>query len=1241
MACHHRIWKLTLNSMNAIEHNIIEALQNFEEDPPREAAIKFLNTLGYHSTRISTETRDRRLRETLESEVEASGILSDQRAISDWQAFHILFQITDDEANSQRTIFESTEMDLDLMDSYVFAVLELSSDTYSRTQLANITRFINKKIQQPIMVIFRYGDVLSLGIINRRWSKQNTSKQVLEQVTLIKDINLSKPHAAHRNILADLSLEKLIETKSVHNFDTLHKAWTDVLNTEPLNRKFYSELFDWYQWAIAECRFPDNNKELQVIRMITRLLFIWFLREKNLVPEVLFEEDDAQAYLNDFDMENSNYYQAVLQNLFFATLNTPINERGFSDTATNPYRFADLLRSPNAFLDDLKEVPFVNGGLFDPLDTSDGFNDESEGQIGYIQRLSVPSKLFFDTDDGIFEIFNHYKFTVEENTPVEQEIALDPELLGQVFENLLGVYNPETQTTARRSTGSYYTPRQIVDYMIDESLVSYFLQQVEPYDNDKDFFEDRLREDLLAYDQLGEIDKPNDHLIEEKEVEPMINAINKLKIIDPAVGSGAFPMGILNKLVLVLQKLDPQNEQWKHQQIEQANRILDPESQRRALNGIEEVFSEANSYNDYSRKLYLIQNCIYGVDIQPIAITIAKLRFFISLIVEQVPNDNRDKNYGIRPLPNLETKLVAANTLIGLKQELQLFLHIDNIEPLTGELHTLRANHFNLTTLEGKQEHIKRWETCHKLLTEVLIAQLEGWRRDQQNRIAEMVVQLPQAGARQQLQRRLQSEYEAKEEKLVNETDGFIQWKPYDQNSVAGFFEVEHMFGVTDGFDIAIGNPPYIRHEKIRYLKPALQEQFGSFFTSTADISVYFYKRAAELLREGGILTYISTNKFMRSGYGKNLRQFLTTDMSLQILLDFGSVAVFEAAVNTCIILVQRGLPVANHIFYAGTLRGVSGEFNIREVFQEQAFSMQIVHLAPESWTLTSLETTVLLNKLQNIGVPFGRYVHRNIHRGIVTGCERAFVVDAVTRENLIYRDAKSTEVIKPWIRGGDILKWKTTGKGECVIAIASSTDKTWPWSNAESEAEAERIFAEIYPAIYRHLNEHRERLVARDDQGRFYWEFRSCKYYSDFEKPKIMYADIGKFINASYDKTGLFCGANWFLPTEDLSLLAILNSRLFDWYARHKLQTLNDPWSGGGLRFKITYMKYVPIANRTPIQKAELSCLVEQILENPNSDEVLDLEREIDALVYQLYELSETEIALIEQTYRDAGMPV
>ena len=782
--------------------------------------------------------------------------------------------------------------------------------------------------------------------------------------------------------------------------------------------------------------------------------------------------------------------------------------------------------------------------------------------------------------------------------------------------------------------------------MVDEALIAYFLQKVEPYDNDKADLEDRLREDLLAYDQQGKIENLDDHLIHENEIQPMIAAINDLKIIDPAVGSGAFPMGILNKLVLILQKLDPQNQHWKQQQLSQAAKIEDPTSRESAQKAIAQVFSEANQYNDYGRKRYLIQNCIYGVDIQPIAITIAKLRFFISLVIEQGTNDNREENYGIRPLPNLETKFVAANTLIGLKElnesEFQLFLENEDIQQLRQEIAALRSKHFGANTRQTKFGYMKREKACRKQLTEALAAKHARWCEQQQNRIEQMVANIPSERAQQQLRETLQREYTINEAKLaagLAEANRIADWDAYDQNAVAEFFEPEWMFGVKDGFDIAIGNPPYIRHEKIRQLKPALQMYFENFFASTADISVYFYKRAAELLRDRGILTYICTNKFMRSGYGKNLRQFLTTEMSLCILLDFGSVSVFEAAVDTCISLVQKCPPVTHHTFRAATLRDTPEEFNIGMVFQEHAFSMPVVHLTSESWTLTPLKTTSLLEKLQNTGTPFGQYVHRKIHRGIVTGCEQAFVIDTTTREDLISENINNKELIKPWIRGGDILKWKTMGQGEFVITIPSSANKTWPWSNAESKAEAERIFARIYPAIYRHLNKYRERLVVREDQGQFYWEFRSCRYYSDFEKPKIMYADIGKFINASYDKTGMFCGANWFLPTEDLSLLAILNSKLFDWYARHKLQTLNDPWAGGALRFKITYMKHVPIADRTSAQKAELSRLVEQILDDPENENVRNLEKEIDALVYQLYGLTRDEIDLIEQTYRDAGM--
>ena len=877
-------------NLNAIQNSI----NTFAETPLREASTRLLNTLGYHSRRTGNKGMDAQLFHSLRGAAAARRAQApidapDRLCIDDWENFHLIFQITDDEINQQETLFEPSKFDEHLTLSYIFIALQLSGENYTRTQLADITRFINTHYSVPVMVMFRYGEVLTLAIINRRRHKRDETKRVLEKVTLIKDINLREPHRAHLDILAELHLESLLETEEVRNFDTLHKAWEGVLNTETLNRKFYRELYEWYDWAKSECRFPDGETETQSIRMITRLLFVWFLKEKGLVPVELFvetsvarlqsasisvarlqsaptgggaetpvrEPEAAVARLQSAPTgggpeaavarlqsaptgggaeapvrgaeppvgavsnrapEVSNrapddtYYKAILQNLFFATLNTPIAERAFSTKDNHShrdaskYRYAALLHEPNAFLEKLKQVPFVNGGLFDCLDTFeatrdggariDCFTDNENEQ----RKLHVPDKLFFHQENGIFPLFSRYKFTVEENTPIEQEVALEPELLGRVFENLLGDYNPETQSSARKSTGSYYTPRQIVDYMVDEALIAYFLQKVEPFDGNKTSLEKRLRDDLLAYEAQGDADSQTGHLIHENEVTQLIKAIDELKLLDPAVGSGAFPMGILNKLVLVLKKLDPQNEQWKERQIRQARVILDSQVRNYTLDAIERAFAEENRYNDYGRKLYLIQNCIYGVDIQPIAVTIAKLRFFISLIIEQVPNDNPNDNFGIRPLPNLEIRFVAADTLIGLnKSDFQMLLETDAIEQKRQQISKIRENYFSANTRQHKLSLMREEEACRVELVNALTELSTEWALDSQTGI-------------------------------VNEAQKIAQWNPYDRNAVADFFDAEEMFGVKDGFDIIIGNPPYIRHEKIRHLKSALREHYSGFF---------------------------------------------------------------------------------------------------------------------------------------------------------------------------------------------------------------------------------------------------------------------------------------------------------------------------------------------------------------------------------------------------------------------------
>ena len=322
------------------------------------------------------------------------------------------------------------------------------------------------------------------------------------------------------------------------------------------------------------------------------------------------------------------------------------------------------------------------------------------------------------------------------------------------------------------------------------------------------------------------------------------------------------------------------------------------------------------------------------------------------------------------------------------------------------------------------------------------------------------------------------------------------------------------------GFDIIIGNPPYVRHELIRAIKPALKQQFPEVFTGTADLYVYFYKRGTELLRGGGVLTYISSNKFLRAGYGKKLRKFFTDKVCLQKLLDFGSVPVFGANVDTCIVLVESALPDAE-VFLAATFRDSADIPRLSDAFQEHACPMHASDLSPDGWSLTSPNALKLLKKLENTGTPLGEYVGGGIYRGVITGCNDALIIDESVRQQLIAEDIKSDELIKPVLRGKNVRKWKTKPTDEYLIAIASSANREWPWSDAGNISEAEGIFAETYPAIHRHLNGYRERLTARDDQGKFYWELRSCAYYAEFEKPKIVYPNIAQFPSACYDTRG------------------------------------------------------------------------------------------------------------------------
>ena len=627
---------------------------------------------------------------------------------------------------------------------------------------------------------------------------------------------------------------------------------TAAFSVETLTKQFYKDLFEWYQWAVDEnshVTFPNfvttedddrDDIEKKIIRMITRIMFVWFIKQKDLVPNRIFDADYLTTILKDFDPYSTtegNFYNAILQNLFFATLNRAIkdeegNTRQFANSGKRDiktlYRYAELFSiSQQEVIELFAEVPFLNGGLFECLDKTryidgvaqsynfDGFsrNDGRFADGRYKHRAVVPNVLFFEPEKGLISILSRYNFTIEENSPEEQQVALDPELLGKVFENLLGAYNPETKETARNQSGSFYTPREIVNYMVDESLVSYL------GDNE-------LVRSLFSKDFSYDPSKSDEY----REIADRLKAV---KVLDPACGSGAFPMGLLNRMIDILERIAPEEKL-------------------------------------YDLKLHIIENCLYGSDIQSIAAQISKLRFFISLICD-CEKDATKPNFGIPTLPNLETKFVSANSLIAKKKKAQMGTLFENpeIEPTKKALYDIRHKHFSARSASTKHRlRLKDQELREKLA--VLLADDDNFAPEEAKQLA--------------------------------------AWNPYDQNAVSPFFDPEWMFGLTDGFDIVIGNPPYIQLQNNGGELAKLYEYCGySTFARTGDIYCLFYERGWQLLKQGGHLCYITSNKWMRAGYGEKTREFLATKSNPTLLIDFAGVKVFESAtVDTNILLFSK-----------------------------------------------------------------------------------------------------------------------------------------------------------------------------------------------------------------------------------------------------------------------------------------------------------------------------------------------
>ena len=964
--------------------------------------------------------------------------------------------------------------------------LELSQKP-NRSEISEITRaFKRKEMQMPVVLLFKYEHFISLALPEIFLYKQTWRQgEKINKVIIVRDINIANTHAGHLRIIEDLMKHH------AKNFNELHEKWLEVFDVNNLNKKFYAELSNWYFWAIKNVSFPDDIEKddevrhsTNLIRLITRVIFIWFIKEMELVPENLFNKDELEKILKDFDPngenKKGNYYHAILQNLFFGALNQRTNERKFlkdEDLSANMnekgvknlYRYANMFQNNNE--DEIcklfDNIPFLNGGLFDCLDI-----ENEGGRVEYVDGFSrnknkqtiIPDFLFFgnerDVDlnhfydtrgkiyksKGLINILNSYKFTITENTSQEEDVALDPELIGKVFENLLASYNPETKITARKQTGSFYTPREIVDYMVQESLSAY-LQTITDLD-------------LQISDEEGIVMADGTALTDEVKTQ-VIHSFNSIKILDPACGSGAFPMGILHRMVKILQKIDPENKEWRKLQEDKvmektkdAYKIENQQERIFRLKEISDIFENNNS--DYGRKLFLIENCIFGVDIQPVAIHISKLRLFISLIIDQ-KTDQKKANFGIHPLPNLETKFVAANTLIG----------------------------------------------------------------------------------------------------------------------------VEWMFDRKEGFDVVIGNPPYIDSETMtnigmEYLRNYIVKNY-KYVSGNWDIYMAFFEKGLSL--SNAILCYITPDKWLSKPFGLKFRE------------------------NCMMPRMKKILHVGSNIFDSVRIDGIVS------LFVAKSNTLQILKF----------------DKNQKINE-----INRVEKNEIIS----PFIIDFLFSENskLIKKIEKSVSkkiadfaFCEGACATSDAYKLKqfvenksTFAKEEYYILINTGTIEKFchRWGRKEMTYLNDKI---LYPVV------HREKFV--ENFGK--------TYISKVNQPKLILKGLN-LLDAFIDLDGCILPAKTTLVicTRDFDLLKVLcgiiNSKLAIFYIKIKYSSSSYC---GGITFTKDMMDHFPLPEKD--QHQPLIALVDQILsakqENPAAN-TLALEREMDRLVYALYGLSEEEIEIIER---------
>jgi len=868
-------------------------------------------------------------------------------------------------------------------------------------------------------------------------------------------------------------------------------------------------------------------------KLMGQIVFLYFLQKKGW----LGVSKDSQGNFKQWGTGPKNFMKRLFNKEFsdYKNFFNDILEPLFYNALNNGDRRSDYYEKLDC------KIPFLDGGLFEPMNDYDWV--ETEIRINN------------DILEDILKTFDRYNFTVREDEPLDKEVAVDPEMLGKVFENLL-------EENLRKGKGAYYTPRPIVHYMCQESLVNYLSTECEGIVPKKDI-EKLIHEGEAVFEIEAAIEEGNKNHKRQLPKSVVQNAalIDKkladIKVCDPAIGSGAFPVGMMNEII-------------------------------KARMGLDAFLKSGETI--YNFKRHCIQESIFGVDINPGAIEIAKLRLWLSLVVDE------DDYETIQPLPNLDFKIMQGNSLteafhgislsLEKKQEqLELGEDIKELDWLIEELDIKQKRFFNAIHPREKQQCRRDVE---KNILDIFHHYIEKKREFNQNEADEI-------------------ESELMEMTHGNKERPFFPWKLY-------FADV---FREKGGFDVMIANPPYIEHKKLKKYSQILKSIF-EVYSGTADLYVYFFEKALNLLHTKGTLCFITSNKFMKTRYGANLRHMLTQNL-IHKIVDFSDIHVFDALVSSCVMVVSKAEKTGNEITVAIAKNQMLIKFNIYNYVQKEGFNYLQSKLDNTIWNFEDEATLNLKDKIEKIGERLININGVKIFRGITTGYNLAFIIDERTKNLLIKEYQESNKIIKSLLQGRNIRKWIPEESHSYLLLTEYNLD-----------------IPTLYSNVFRHLEKHKEHLVERADQGKNWWNLRACKYYSEFEKEKIIWGLTADKWSYAYDNKNHFLPSNGYILTSKFLsikyILANLNSKLHQFYFR----IIGIMTAGGAYTLKHETLSAFPVAVVNKNNQRPFISLVDRILSskrtNPHSD-ISFLEAKIDRLVYKLYGLTENEIAIVEES--------